>query len=370
MVENFKKLLFVSVLFLSINCLFADTYSSNWIEKKVKNNPKGDNREIFSFENRIYLVEGLRFSDMDNIKMNASENDNNLYTLNGDKWKSLDIPRLNTGEINMGGALIKDKIWFFGSFNVLSKKFSGDTSMLDLKKMKYEKIETEGKAPYFRYDHSMTGLKVGEDIYFILMYGGMVNDSVNGTKVSYLSDELFLLSNKCLHWEKIEVKESTPGKRKGASFVTVGRNMYLSGGIDENGNYLDDLWLVNPFGKDEVFSKIQTGRKIIPAAYRASTVVEDRYILLIGGEAKINGKIKSLNNVDVYDTYENSWYELEKISFGISTGSALISDSIDGKKTEINCFGGKTMNSKGNWERNDNFYIYSFAKNEFYKYLK
>jgi len=364
----FKFLFLIFFLILISNSFMGNSFSSDWIEKQIKNTPKGSGRAIVSFENKILLVNGLNCLDYEEYKAISTESDNSLYELDGDKWKSFNISGLESGKINLGGAIIKDKIWFFGSFMVKDKWRSKEVSFIDLKKKKFEQLKTEGDSPYLRYGYCMAGRKVGEDLYFLSMYGGKVYDEANGKKIDYLSDELYILSNKCLEWNKVSFKGDNPGKRQGATFVSVGSKMYLTGGIDENGNYLDDIWLVNPFGREGIFSKQEYEGNLINAAFRASTVVEDRYILLLGGESKIGGKTRPIKNVDVYDTYEKILYSIEDLPIGIRMGSAAISDTT-GTRSVINLYGGKKYISNS-LVKNENLYTYSFDRKNFYKYLK
>lgn len=129
------------------------------------------------------------------------------------------------------GVSFKEQLIVFGG-GECGKTAVSDSSVyiLNPKIKKWISLQLKDDQPDVRHGHVM----INHNDEFVYLTGGM-NDS-------RVYDDLWILDLKKMKWKKIESNDVKPCARAAHGAVSINKFLYLFGGMDSDGNVLNDLW--------------------------------------------------------------------------------------------------------------------------------
>lgn len=110
---------------------------------------------------------------------------------------------------------------------------------------KWLALTVSGNVPTSRHGHIM--INYNEELIFL--HGGMQNE--------HLFDDLYTLNLKTMNWSEItsNVETVRPCSRAAHGGVNINNNLFIFGGINAEGNALDDLWKYDIGNLTKFFNK-------------------------------------------------------------------------------------------------------------------
>jgi hypothetical protein len=153
----------------------------------------------------------------------------------------------------------------------------------------------------------------------IYEYGGTVDGSVSNTM------SVFNLTTK--EWEQVNIVAGA-GYREGASSLVVDRLVYIYGGKDDNGDFVDTLYSYNL--DTGIWTEVSTGGSVREGA----TLVSIAGVLYFVGGLDEDGN--GVTTVDTYDPTADTWGSAASLSGTGDTEEVSIEPTI----TDEHVFGG------------------------------
>ncbi|CAG8752875.1 16590_t:CDS:10, partial [Gigaspora margarita] len=226
---------------------------------------------------------------------------------------------------------INKQVFIFGG--VVEGKPQNDVFVIETDKLNAYKLTTSGDIPHPRSGH--THIIVGHNM---IVFGGLLKYPTESP-----NDFIYILNTVTKQWSKLSIPEKTfLTQRHGHSATVIGTFMYIFGGQNSKGIYLNDLIV---FDLATMESQNLCWKFISPSNYappgragHIACVYKDN-IYIFGG----TDGIRCYNDLWCYDTQNNSWSEISSNDFNPSPRcyhkAALVDDI-------IYVFGGMTNDNK------------------------
>ena len=220
------------------------------------------------------------------------------YQVAEDRWEKSDVPTgMMSPRCGHSAVTIGKKVFFFGG---TSESFAGVHNSLhefDVSKGTFREItETQGGPPSERLVHAACADSRGR----MWIFGGLTTDRKALDDVwCYHPDEN--------HWERVDdAQGDLPGPRYGTRMATVGDSLYLFGGSEERGTTLNDLYQFQP--EQRRWTRLEEGSGERPSPrYAPAFIAIGKQIYLFGGG---DGKGAYLNDLHAYDPSADRWEKL------------------------------------------------------------
>lgn len=226
-------------------------------------------------------------------------------------WGRVSIPGVGPSvRENQQAAEVGDSVYIFGGC-VQETRCYNDVWRLNTTRMTWVQDRYTGAAPQPRGGHTLT--QVGAQLF---VYGGANQEDTFG--------DVYRLDLERKHWSigALAQAEWTPGRRTNhAAVADADGRMYIFGGYDFRGKFLNDLWHLKVPTKssdmlqsEDVFAAdwvkpATTGVKPSARASHSMTII-GRGVFLFGG---FSAKGDMLNDVHLFDLDELDWRELRPI---------------------------------------------------------
>ncbi|CAG8437230.1 9853_t:CDS:10 [Scutellospora calospora] len=226
---------------------------------------------------------------------------------------------------------INNQIFIFGG--IVEGEAQNDVFVIETDKMRAYKFITSGDIPYPRSGH--THVNIGHNM---IVFGGLLKYPSESP-----TDFIYVLNTDSKQWSKFSFSEKhSLTQRHGHSATVIGTTMYIFGGQNFKGIYLNDLIA---FDLTTMESKNLSWKFICPSnnsppsrAGHIACAYKDN-IYLFGG----TDGTQCYNDIWCYDTQTNSWSEISSTEFNpfprCYHKSALVDD-------KIYIFGGMTNDDK------------------------
>jgi len=244
-------------------------------------------------------------------------------------WKSEQTDNPNVGRRVGHTACFDEKanvVYLYGG--IKHEQWFSDVHKLNIKNMKWTKIEAIGKAPTRAY-HSCT-----MDFEELLIFGGMCPTTMTNT--DGCSSELSIFSTESNSWYTPITTGEIPAGRSGHSACMLDRKLYIFGGWDTTQCFNDihvlDLGIMN-FVHQSTYGSVPS-----PRIWHASQLLSDNKRFCIYGG--FNG-VHALDDLFIFSSVDNSWTKLFYPGLVCRAGHDVIrrsNDSESGDKLLV--FGG------------------------------
>ena len=166
----------------------------------------------------------------------------------------------------------------------------------------------DGPGP--RFGHTM--VTIDNDIY---LFGGLVQTGP-GTGVPQNDLWEFQQQN---DWAEI-IASTPPPARYGHGAAESDGKMYILGGMDAEGNTLNDMWKYDP--ASNAWTQITAVGAPPDRAYHSMVTLPDGKLAVLGGITKANGTYVSRSDLWIFDPVANTWTrgaDAPKPIYGAST---------------------------------------------------
>ncbi|KAJ5071896.1 kelch domain-containing protein [Anaeramoeba ignava] len=221
----------------------------------------------------------------------------------------------------------KNSVFLFGGYDLHT--YLSDFWELNLTTkewIEYNKNHREDEWPKGRHSHSCV---LYED--FLIFFGGRI--TLEGNR----SNEVWSWSIKDQTWNLIKTTGDIPSTRSSHSAAIYKDNMFVFGGVDEDGFTTEFFYQLNL--TDFFWTKIHLGTDIYSRASSAFTQIGSR-LILIGGRKTLPDFKEDSNNIIVIDlqNFETKLLENSPYFQGRSCHSCIAMDH------DIYMFGGEQIN--------------------------
>ena len=274
-----------------------------------------------------------------NIDYTMVYNDTWMFNQRTNDWLLLAITSspLARNDHAMASLEKSNKVLLFGGADY-NGNYLDDTWTFDSSKNKWNKVDTKA-SPSPRYLHAMTSLGMHDNV---LLFGGL---DMQG---NYL-DDTWQFQQSTRTWMK-DINSPTPPARTRHSMATLGveGNVLLFGGLD-NGDLLRDTWLYDQ--NSSHWTKINDGSTASPS-YRMlpamASLGVDGKIVLFGGNNEL------VNYVDTwtFDQKQREWIDINAQATIFSPEGRQIHSMASLGDSKILLFGGGNVQHKlsvGTW---------------------
>ena len=275
------------------------------------------------------------------------------YDIRGDRWEQLQVPTgMMSPRCGHSAVTVGKKVLFFGGTSDSFVKVHNSLYEFDTQKETFrEIIETQGDPPPERLVHAACADNHGR----MWVFGGLTTDRKS------LGD-LWCYHTDSDRWEEIaDAQGDLPGPRYGVRMACVGDAVYLFGGSRERGPALNDLYLFLPESRQWRQLKDSTGERPSPRYAPAFIAVGKRIYLFGGG----NGAGGYLNDLYVYDPAADRWERLAPAGDLPAPRGCPLPLCVDGNRIYL-FSGSQAAAQHGTWI-NGGLFVYSIEKNTFTK---
>ena len=269
-----KKIrLFTIVLFMIFVQTGVNAQTIIW--KQLASLPEGYYcGEAVSLNNEIYFVAGR----------NDTSISSSFYKLDIKKNQWIKLADVPDPAINLAIAAVNGKIYAIGGdlFKNTNREYDPQTNS-----WKFLEPMPTGR------QHISSGA-FGNNIYIC---GGLTS----WKNISKKNEVYDVLSNS---WSE---KASIPSLRNGAAVVTLDSLIYVIGGAGTKENIWGDIWTVESYN---INSNKWTQKNDLPfMLFKPGVVVVNNEIVILGGQALINGKDDCSKKVLIYKPKSDKWIE-------------------------------------------------------------
>eukprot|EP01022_Parablepharisma_sp_SALTPOND_P000812 TRINITY_DN105095_c2_g1_i1.p1 TRINITY_DN105095_c2_g1~~TRINITY_DN105095_c2_g1_i1.p1 ORF type:complete len:1013 (+),score=68.10 TRINITY_DN105095_c2_g1_i1:1553-4591(+) len=231
------------------------------------------------------------------------------FSLNNCEWTVLKAsnkinPPPRDSHVSFG---YKGKLYVFGG--TTSNTRLNDLWEFDIEKKAWREIKAAGTAPVVREAHSATFIPENTALIFGGKSPGEKLADAHILTIDYSKSSLA----PTLAWNLCTQTGQLPCPRDGHSMCTIGKNVYLFGGENNEKLMLNDLYVGTiDRSKGYKLNWKKCEQKNPPRARRAATLCSymDEYLILIGGEAYEEAATSTLNDVWIYSIINGVWEEV------------------------------------------------------------
>ncbi len=313
-----KEFIITMILFTAICSTYAQTIE--W--KKLASLPEGYySGEAVSLNNEIYFVTGR----------NDTSRTSFFYKFNPQKNLWIKLADLPVPMMNLALAAVKGKIYAIGGdlFLNVNYEYTPETNAWKLR----------SPMPTGR-QHIDCGV-YGDDIY---ISGGLTS----WKNISKKTEVFNVVTNT---WTE---KASIPSLRNNAAVVTLDSLIYVIGGAGTKENIYGDIWTVETYN---VNSDSWVQKNDLPfMLFKPGVVVVNNKIIVLGGQALINGQDDCSKKVLIYKPKSDQWIETTPLpAKNVFFGCASIGN-------KIYVIGG-TVGGNPNWDSYTAVYEGEFITN-------
>eukprot|EP00928_Gymnodinium_smaydae_P057146 TRINITY_DN40421_c0_g1_i1.p1 TRINITY_DN40421_c0_g1~~TRINITY_DN40421_c0_g1_i1.p1 ORF type:complete len:635 (+),score=81.80 TRINITY_DN40421_c0_g1_i1:41-1945(+) len=177
-----------------------------------------------------------------------------------------------------------------------------DVHEFDAEKLTWNSLKLQGDAPEPRGGHSAT--VIGHDL---VIYGGANSEETFG--------DVYVLNLVNHQWRRLPTSgpsgSNGPGRRTGhASAAGARGEMFVFGGYDADGEFLNDLWVLtrNDEGGSAAWSRLEPSGRVPTAREAHSLTYIDGKLVLFGGYTAAG---VTVNDAYAYDVQTQRWSHLK-----------------------------------------------------------
>ncbi|CAG8551160.1 1529_t:CDS:10 [Cetraspora pellucida] len=199
--------------------------------------------------------------------------------------------------------VINNKVFIFGG--IVEGKAQNDVFLVETDKLHAYKLITSGDIPYPRSRH--THVNVGHNM---IVFGGLLKYPTDNSDAF-----IYILNTVTNQWSKLSIPEKLfLTQRHGHTATVIGTSMYIFGGQNYRGIYLNDLIVfdLTTMESQNLSWKIISHSNYAPSGRTGhiACAYKDK-IYVFGG----TDGIRCYNDMWCYDIKDNSWSEISSVDF-------------------------------------------------------
>jgi hypothetical protein len=273
------------------------------------------------------------------------------YHIPENQWERLEVPAgMMSPRCGHSAVTIGKRVFFFGGTSDRFVKVHNSLHEFDIQKGTFREIaEAQGGPPRERLVHAACADHQGR----MWIFGGLTTDR-------RALDDLWCWHSDENRWESIDYGVGAPPEpRYGTRMACLGDSLYLFGGSKEKGPALNDLYRFEPDERRWTCLETTSGEPPRPR-YASAFIAVGQRIYLFGGA---DGKGGYLNDLYVYDLAADYWKQLAPTGDVPEPRGCPLPLCRDEKR--IFLFSGAQSAARfGSWINGD-LYVYSVSEKSF-----